>query len=94
MCSCISGIETKIHFFIHCTNFNTQRQTLFDKIAIIAANTLTEKEDSIVNTVLFGKPNSENSFNKATLSGSIESILSTERFNIILKANIFFTRSI
>ena len=24
MCSCSSGIETMIHFFLHCTNFNTQ----------------------------------------------------------------------
>ena len=56
MYSCSSGTETLIHFFLHCTNFNIQRQTLFDKIAIIDANNLTENEDSIVNTVLFGKP--------------------------------------
>ena len=81
MCSCSSGIETMIHFFLHCANFNIQRQTLFDKIATIDANILTENEDSIVNTLLFGKPNSENSFNKAMLNASIEYILSTERFN-------------
>ena len=81
MCSCSSGIETTIHFFLHCANFNIQRQTLFDKIATIDANILTENEDSIVNTLLFGKPNSENSFNKAMRNASIEFILSTERFN-------------
>ena len=81
MCSCSSGIETTIHFFLHCANFNTQRQTLFDKIATIDANILTENEGSIVNTLLFGKPNSENSFNKAMLNASIEYILSSERFN-------------
>ena len=81
MCSCSSGIETTIHFFLHCANFNTQRQSLFDKIASIDANILTENEDSIVNTLLFGKPNSENSFNKAMLNTTIEFILSTERFN-------------
>ena len=31
MCSCSSGIETATHFFLYCANFNTQRQTLFDK---------------------------------------------------------------
>ena len=72
MCSCNSGIETTIHFFLHCTNFNTQRQTLFDKVATIDANILTENEDSIVNILLYGKPNSENSFNKAMLNTSIE----------------------
>ena len=81
MCSCSSGIETTIHFFLHCANFNIQRQTLFDKIATIDANILTENEDSIVNTLLFGKPNYENSFNKAMLNASIGYILSTERFN-------------
>ena len=47
-CSCSCGIETMIHFFLHCSNFNIQRQTLFEKIAIIDANILTENEDSIV----------------------------------------------
>ena len=80
MCSCSSGIETTIHFFLHCANFNTQRRTLFDKIATIDAKILTENEDSFVNTLLFGKPNSKNSFNKAMLNASIGFILSTERF--------------
>ena len=81
MCSCSSGIETTIHFFLHCANFNIQRQTLFDKIATIDASILTKNEDSIVNTLLYGKANSENSFNKAMLNASVGYILSTERFN-------------
>ena len=59
MCSCSSGIETRIHFFLHCANSNTERQTLFDKIAAIDANILTKNEDSVVNNLLFGKPNNE-----------------------------------
>ena len=81
MCSCSSGIETKTHFFLHCANFTAQRQTLFDKIAAIDATILTENEDSIINTLLLGRPNSESSFNKAMQNASIEYILSTERFN-------------
>ena len=54
MWSCSSGIETAIHFFRYCANYNTQRQTLFDKIAAIDANILTENGDSIVSTLLFG----------------------------------------
>ena len=75
------GIETTIHFFLHCTNFNIQRQSLFEKIATIDANIVTENEDSIINALLFGKPNSENSFNKAMRNASIEYIPSAERFN-------------
>ena len=80
-CSCSSGIETTIHFFLHYAIVNIQRQTLFDKIATIDENILTENEDSIANTLLFGKPNCENRFNKAMLKASIEYILSTEIFN-------------
>ena len=81
MCSCGSATETTKHFLLHCPNFHLQRQTLFDKIATIDSNILTENEESIVNTLLFGKLNSENSFNKAILNASIDFILSTERFN-------------
>ena len=81
MCSCSSGIETMIHSFLHCANFNIQRQTLFDKIATIDAIILSENEDSIVNTLLFGKRNCENALNKAMLNASIKYILSTETFN-------------
>ena len=57
MCSCSSGIETTFHFFFNFANFNIQRQTLIDKITTIYANILTENEDSIVNTLLFGTSN-------------------------------------
>ena len=53
MCSCSSGIETAIHCFLHCANFNTQRQTPFEKITTIDANIFTENEDSMVNTLIW-----------------------------------------
>ena len=81
MYSCGNGIETTIHFFLHCANFNNQRQTLFDKITFTDATILTENEDSNVHTILFAKPSSKNSFNRAILNSSIEIILLTERFN-------------
>ena len=74
-------LKQRFIFFLHCANYNTQRQTFFDKIATIDANILSENEHSIVNSLLFGKLNSENSFNKAILYASIGFILSTERFN-------------
>ena len=67
----------KQHFFLHCTNFNTQIQTLIDKIATVDANILTENRDSIVNIRLFGKPNTENFLNKAIINASIEFSLTT-----------------
>ena len=44
-------------------------------------NILTENENNNVNTLLLGKPNRENSFNKAMLNASIEFTLSTEIFS-------------
>ena len=81
MYSCCSCIKAMINFFFHCANFDTYREILFDKIAAIDANILTQKEESIVNTLLFAKQDSENSFNKAMLNKLIEFILSTERFD-------------
>jgi len=80
MCNCGSGIETTVHFLLHCPNYNTQRQTLFDKIATIDDNILKENEDIFVNVLLFGKPNIEDCINKKVLNATIEFILSTERF--------------
>ena len=71
-------LKQQFIFFLHCANFDTQKQTLFDKIATTDANILTENENSIINTLFFGKPNSENSFNKAMLNVSVEFILSSE----------------
>ena len=31
MYSCSSGIEAAVHFFVHCANFNTQRQASLKK---------------------------------------------------------------
>ena len=83
MCSCSSGIETMIHVFLLCANLILKDKPCLT-IATIDVNILTENEDSIVNSLLFGKPNSENSFNKAMLNAPIEFILSTERFAVKL----------
>ena len=81
MCNCRNGIETTKHFLLHCVNFSSQRQTLFDKIRNIDEFILTEHEDSIVNFLLFGNPDNESDINKAILNLTIEYIISTERFS-------------
>ena len=81
MCNCGGGIETTIHFFLHCANFDTQRQTLFNKIAAIDTNILTENDGSIVSVLLFGKQNCQKLCSKSIINATIEFILSTERFS-------------
>ena len=82
MCDyCRNCIETTNHFFLHCEKFSTHRQTLFDKINSIDPNILTDTNDNIVKTLLYGNPSSENAYNKEILNASIEYIQLTERFN-------------
>ena len=81
MCDCRNGVETTKHFFLHCANFNSQRQTLFNKIRDIDEFILTESEDNIVNILLFQKPNNDDAMNRAILNLTIEFIILSERFN-------------
>ena len=49
-------IESSVHFFLHCPNFTTQRQTLLNKLKSINASIMTENENSVVRMLLFGRP--------------------------------------
>ena len=81
MSSCGSDIELTVHFFFHCPNFTTQRQTLLNKLKIFNAIIMTENENSFVRTLLFGRPDFRYSTNKEIINATISFILTTERFN-------------
>ena len=81
LCSCGNDIESTVHFFLHCPNFTTQRQTLLNKLKSINASIMTENENSVVRTLLFGRPDFNYSTNKEIINATISFILTTERFN-------------
>ena len=81
LCSCGNDIESSVHFFLHCPNFTTQRQTLLNKLKSINASIITENENSVVRTLLFGRPDLSYSTNKEIINLTISFILTTERFN-------------
>ena len=81
LCSCGNEIESTVHFFLHCPNFTTQRQTLLNKLKSINASIMTENENSVVRTLLFGRPDLRYSTNKEIINATISFILTTERFN-------------
>ena len=81
LCSCGNDIESTVHFFLHCPNFTTQRQTLLNKLKSINASIMTENENSVVRTLLFGRPGFSYSTNKEIINGTISFILTAERFN-------------
>ena len=81
LCSCGNDIESTVHFFLHCPNFTTERQTLLSKLKSINASIMAENENSVVRTLLFGRPGFNYSTNKEINNATISSNLTTERFN-------------
>ena len=81
LCSCGNDIESSDHFFLHCSNFTTHRQTLLNKLISINAKIMAENENSVVRTLLFGGPDFNYSTNKYIFNATITFILTTERFN-------------
>ena len=81
LCSCGDEIESIVHFFLHCLNFTTQRQTFLNKLKSINASVLAENENSVVRMLLFGRPDFTYSTNKEIIDATISFILTTERFN-------------
>ena len=84
LCSCGNDIESTVRFFLHCPNFTTQRQTLLNKLKSINASIMTENENSVVRTPLFGRPDFNYSTNKEIINATISFILTIERFNCAL----------
>ena len=81
LCSCGNDIESSVHFFLHCPNFTTQRQTLLNKLKSINASIMAEKENSLVKTLLFGRLDFNYSTNIEIINATISFILTTKRFN-------------
>ena len=74
------GIDTvsTVHSFLHYVNFTTQRQIILKKLEIINISILAENENSVVRTLLFGRPGITNLTNKEIINATISFILTTE----------------
>ena len=81
LCSYGNDIESTVHFFLQCPNFTTQRQALLNKLKRINASIMAENENSVVRTLLFGRPGFNYSTNKEIINATISFILTAERFN-------------
>ena len=80
LCVCTNNVEDCIHFFLHCQNYNAERQTLFDKISAVNAAVLNLCDSEIVRVLLFGDPSLTFQENKVLLTASVSYILETKRF--------------
>ena len=90
LCSCGNDIESTVHFFLHCPNFTTQSGTLLNKLKITNASIMAKNENSVVRTLLFGRPDFNYSTNKEIINAAIILILTTEQFTVLFfKINQF-----
>ena len=80
-------MESTVYFFLHYPNFTTQRQTLLNKLRSINASIIARTENSVVRTLLFGRPDFDYSTNEEIINATISFILTTERFNCPLFKN-------
>ena len=74
LCVCNVNVENNTHFFLHCQNYNVERQILFDKIANINALVLNLCDAELVHVLLYG----DASF---SFQASVAFILETKRFD-------------
>ena len=80
LCSCNSGIENNVHYFLHCSNVSTVRNTFLKEIAIVDRSIIDQDEIKIIQAFLCGNPTYSINDNKLILDASIKYILETKRF--------------
>ena len=56
LCSCSTGIENTVHYFLHCPNFSFARNTFLNEIAIVDRSIIDQDEIKIIQTFLYGNP--------------------------------------
>ena len=79
LCDCGSDTETATQFLLHCPSFHSPRQTLLNNIRNIKEQILSQGEDQLIQTFLYGNPNSNLIVNRLILHATFEYLISTER---------------
>ena len=83
-CTCGCDVENTCHFLLHCPNFLTERNTLFNKITNIDSNILNQADATITKTLLFGNSKYSSEINLQILNVSIDFILTSKKFHELL----------
>ena len=80
LCTCSLGIELAVHYFLHCNYYNSARISLLNLNSV--ERTLLNLSDlSLVNVLLYGGHQFDDSQNAFILNSSIKYILISERFS-------------
>ena len=82
LCNYSTGIENTVHYFLHCPNFATARNTFLNEIGIVDRSIIDQDEIKIIQTFLYGNPTYSVNNNKLILDASTKYILETKRFEV------------
>ena len=81
MCKCDLGVESTIHYFLHCCQYSLDRMNLLDKISDIVSNDVTQLPgDHLCDLLLFGSKAYNEEANELILKCTVEYIKQTKRF--------------
>ena len=84
LCSCNLDVESTIHYFHHCHLFTIKRHTLLNAMNIINKidnKLLDSNESNLMQHLLFGDPSKDTETNTEILNVSVNSVLTTKRFD-------------
>ena len=81
MCVCDLGVESTIHYFLHCRQYSLHRRNLLDKVSDIVDNDITQlPDDHLCDLLLFGSNAYNERANEMILTCTVEFVKQTKRF--------------
>ena len=80
-CTCSVDIESTVHFFLHFNYYISTRISLLNNLISVGRTLLNLSDLSLVNVLLYGGPQFDDSQNAFILNSSIKYILISEKFS-------------
>ena len=81
MCICDLGVESTIHYFLHCCHYAPHRRNLLDEVSDIVDNDITQlPDDHLCDLLLFGSSTYNERANEMNLKCAVEFVKQTKRF--------------
>ena len=81
LCKCSLDIESRVQYFLDYNYYNSARVSLLNNLNSVDKTLLSLSDLSLVNVLLYGGPQFDDSQNAYILDSSIKYILISERFS-------------
>ena len=80
-CACGNDMEDNEHFLLHCPQFDSMRQDLFDRLSEIPGLNIDLDDKPLCDLLLFGDLKNSVIINRIILEATISFIKDTKRFS-------------